>query len=47
LPESVSSLESLLPQPLESLEVGFEELIGGVLTGIAGPVSGRDEAAHG
>jgi hypothetical protein len=40
-PEAVSSFESLLPQALEGLEVGIEDLIEGAGAGIAGPVSGR------
>jgi hypothetical protein len=40
-PEAVSSFESLLPQALEGLEVGLEDLIEGAGAGIAGPVSGR------
>jgi hypothetical protein len=41
LPESVSPLESLLPQALEGFEEGLEELIDGALAGVSGPIGGR------
>jgi hypothetical protein len=58
LPESVSSFEPIVPQALESLEVGLEELIEGARAGIPGSVNrragvglrqregGRSAAAH-
>jgi hypothetical protein len=43
-PESVSSLETLFPHAFEGIEVSFEELKEGALTGIPGPV--RDLAGE-
>jgi hypothetical protein len=40
LPETVSPLESLLPQALEGFDVGIKELIEGAGAGVAGPLNG-------